>query len=163
MRQPCKISLPSTRRKHNEILISNKAKGGSAKNRKTRTPIAYISWQKKEKRASARTCRAAPQERVLSSHRRKYTRIYGPKLLIRPALLWAESTRMCACKCDATAGRWYFGARRGPGDRRPLYIRARARASVCSLNINESLNFFISLMSRRAPSERERERERTRI
>lgn len=32
-------------------------------------------------------------------------------------------------------------------------------ARVCSLNINESLNFFISLMSRRAPSERERERE----
>lgn len=71
--------------------------------------------------------RGLVREGLLSSPEKMHTNIYGPKLLIRPALLWVESTRVCACKCDATAGRWYFGVRRGPGDRRPLYIRARAR------------------------------------
>lgn len=43
-------------------------------------------------------------------------------------------------------------ARSRPSARAP----ARERPRPSSLNINESLNFFISLMSRRAPSERTR-------
>lgn len=72
MHRSCKHVSVVKEKKPNKIFILNKAKGGSEKNRKTRTPIAYISSCRKKRRsgpprapaARLRTKRGPSQEKI---------------------------------------------------------------------------------------------------
>lgn len=78
--------------------------------------LYFVVPKKRRRWASARTCRAAPKRGPRSLFTGENIHEYTARNFLF-ARLSRESTtpRVCACKCDATARRWYFGVRRARG------------------------------------------------